>query len=156
VAISTDDAVVKFGTADEVSAATPSSVSAGAWSVAADAAEWTNDDDVERIAAQLDCDFTSAPTVGGTINLACRLKDFGQAGTEDTPDVDLNHEEHKIGSFVIDIVGSSTTISLATEGYIPSFKTSQKYDFYIKNNTDQDINSEWRLDVTPKTIGPHA
>ena len=59
-----------------------------------------------------------------------------------------------LGAFPVKNVTTAQYIPL--DVVLPNTKTSQGYDFYIRNNGGQTISAGWDLYVTPKTYGPHA
>ncbi len=151
MAIGSGDLIDKFGTQDQVTVASPSSISDGAFSLAADVNTWTNDDDAPRAIVTVMLDYTTAPTADTTIGLYCSLDDV--QSTNDEPDVDTNHEDHFLGFFVPDTV--TTVHYKAIEVDLLNTSTSQVYTFFLKNNTEQSI-TDWDIWVTPKSIGQHA
>lgn len=151
MAISTDAIVEFFGTQDTVSSST-SSVADGAYSADADTSEWTNDDDAPRASAVLDCTFSTAPDANSDVELYARLTDIQSTNDQLVPTD--NSPWVYLGSFPLKDVTTAQYIPL--EIVLPNTKTSQGYDFYIKNNGGQTMSSGWDLYITPKTFGPHA
>lgn len=155
MAIGAGSAVWFYGTQDEVTVASPSAVSAGAYSTGSDVTAWVNDDDAPLAGFVLNCAWTTAPAAAATVSLFAQLENI--VSTNDMPVVDSNYRGIYLGDFLVDAVGSSTELYLAlVDAPIPSIYTSQSILFYIRNNTAQSINAGWDLYVTPKTYGPHA
>lgn len=156
MAIGTNAAIEFFGTEDTVSAGGgTSAVSSGAFSASGDATSWTNDDDAPNAIAQLEVAFTTAPTANRAIHLFARLLNVNS--TNDEPQPDASYFKHYLGIFKVDAVGSSTTQYLVSGDFkLPNKVTSQEYEFYLFNDTDQSMNASWVLKITPKTIGPHG
>jgi len=158
MAISTNDALVKFGTQDTITTGTPSTVADGAFSVAGDVdSTWTNDDDAPEGAAVLKCQFdTTMPTVG-SIGLYARLLNVQSTNDVNAPDGSFG--EIYVGAFPIDFgVAAGTEFWTVIPGFaMPAVKSSQGIEWYIKNeDTGQTIGSSWALYITPKTVGPKA
>ena len=155
MAIGADDAIWKFGTQDEVTVASPSSVAADGVSTSSDVTSWTNDDDAPVAAAVLNAAWTTAPGAGETVSLYAQLEDV--ESTNDMPGIDANFAGIYLGDFLVDAVGSSTEQYLVLPDFpLPCVTTSQKILFFIKNYTAQSINAGWDLYITPKTPGPHS
>jgi len=156
MAISTDSAVVFFGTADDLENTTSTVADAAFSDGTNDLNAWTNDDDAPL--AMFVLEFTTATTgdAGSTIDLYVRPLNIGSAGTEDAEVPDANFGHMYLGSFPHN--NPSTSAQTATFGTVslPNVITSQQYEFYIQNNTGQTISAGWTLIVTPITYGPHA
>lgn len=156
MAISTNDAILKFGTQDQVDS-TSGTVADGAFSVAGDIVAWTNDDDASRASAVLKCQFdVTMPTVG---SIGLYARPINIEGTNDAPVPDANFEHYLVGVFPIDFgVAADTDFYTAIPVFqIPQMKASQEIEFYIKNEgTGQTIGTSWNLWITPITDGPHA
>ena len=158
MAISANDAVWMFGTADDLSTtATTATVLTTAYSVASDLDEWTNDDDAPMAAFLLEVDdWSGAPTAGETIDLYVSLVSVN--GANDEPVVDASYAGHYLGSFVVDAASAAQYLVLSSTG-LPTLATSQEFQFYIYNGTSVTMGStteKWRLKVTPMSYGPHA
>ena len=80
------------------------------------------------------------------MNIADTTKDA------DAPNADIQREF--LGAFVLDNVTTEQVI--AVQVALPNNKSSQEYEFYIENQGGQTISAGWSLQITPKTIGPHA
>jgi hypothetical protein len=160
MAITTDDTVIKYGTQDEVTVASPGAVSNGAFSAAADVNDWTNDDDAPLAMFVLVLqDLSGAATAGDTIDLYCKpLNMVNSTGDHQGPNA--NCKSIYLGSFLIDAVDPAATDDNYVLGPValPNVKTSQEYEFYIYNNlTTVGIDAaDWELWVTPISFGPHA
>lgn len=150
------DAVILFqGTQDEITTGTPGTVATGAFSVAADTADWTNDDDAPLAGAVLKCQFdTTFPTVG-SIGLYARMMNI--QGTND--ELDDSDAFHFLGAFKIPfgLAADTDYYSAIPMISLPWHYTSQVLHFYIKNEaTAQTIGTGWQVWITPITHGPHA
>jgi len=157
MAIGTDALIDFFGTQDVADDTSTSTISSGAFSVAADVASWTNDDDAPAAGFTLECQFdTTMPTVGH-IGLFAHI--LNVQSTNDTEIPATNHLSHWLGNFKIPFSVAADTNFHAAVPYavLPNMITSQVYDFYIYNfGTSQTIGVDWNLWVTPLTKGPHA
>jgi len=151
MAIGAGTAIEFFGTQDTVTSSS-SAVVNGAFSVAADAPTWTNDDDAPVAAVILSATFSVAPTANSIVNLFARMMNVQSTNDQDVPDANFTHTY--LGSFPLNNVTSTQFIAIDVT--LPNTKTSQEYDFYIQNSGGQTISAGWGLYVTPKTIGPHA
>ena len=152
MAISTNSLIEFFGTQDDVTNASNSTVAAGAYSVAADIDDWTNDDDAPEAAAVLHYAAASSPTAGGSVGLYAILKNIDSTNDESVPTAS-DESAHLLGVFKIP---NATSSYIAARIRLPNTSTSQVYEFYLKNNTDQTMSNTWTLKVTPVTVGPHA
>lgn len=159
MAIGSNDVIMKFGTQDEVTVASPGSVANGAFSAASDVSDWTNDDDATlAIFVLVLQDLSGAATAGDTIDLYCKpLNMVNSTGDHQGPNA--NCLSIYLGSFVIDAVDPAATDDNYVLGPVslPNVKTSQEYEFYIYNNlTTVSIDAaDWELWVTPLSYGPH-
>lgn len=158
MAIGSNSAVYFFGTADNLSTtATTTTLATDTISAASDLDEWTNDDDSPLVAFLLEVDdWSAAPTAGETVDLYVSLVSVN--GTNDEPVVDTSYNGHYVGSFVVDAADAAQYLVIGPVG-LPTLATSQEYQFYVHNNTSVTMgttNNEWRLKVTPVTLGPHA
>jgi hypothetical protein len=155
MAIVAEDAILKFGTQDEVTDGTNSSVVSDAWSVTADLSGtlWTNDDDAIYASAVLKCAAGTAFTAGDSIALYARLMNVET--TNDEPQPDTNFSKHFLGVFIVDAV-TATSYYAISDILLPITKASQEYEFYIRNDTAQTISANWQLWITPYTHGPSA
>jgi hypothetical protein len=154
MAIGTGDAVEKFGTADDVTGGTSGAVVNNAFSAIGDVSDWTNDDDAVYGSAIFEGQFGTAPTAGSTIDLYARL-DAMAGPAADSPDPDANFPWVYLGTFQVD--ASTVRQHLPIEIPLPNTKTSQVYNFVIRNNgTGQTISANWQLWIIPKAIGAAA
>lgn len=153
--IATNDTIWKFGTQDEVTTGTPSTVANDAFSDSDDTANWTNDDDAPWASATLKFQFdTTFPTVG-FIGLYATLKDVQSTNDE----LDDSDGYHFLGTFKIPYGSTADTDYYANIPMIelPQAGASQVILFKIKNEgTGQTIGTAWQLWITPRTYGPHA
>lgn len=158
MAIGTDAAIHFWGTEDQLTVATPGAVAAGAFSVAGDVNDWTNDDDAPMAMFKLALiDLTAAPTAGETVGLYC--KPLNIESTSDFQGPTANLQELYLGSFTVDAVDPAATADYYLLGPVdlPNYKTSQEYEFYIFNNMTPGIDAaDWDLWITPMAFGPHA
>lgn len=152
MAIGTDAAIDFFGTKDEVISIAGAAVATGSYSDSGDLTSWTNDDDARE--AELTCNFTFGgnPTAGTTVDVYVRLMDID--GTTDAEEPGANVPYRYMNSFPLNAGGTTTvcTITIA----LPNQYTSQVYNFYLKNNSGQNLNTGSTVDITPKAVGPHA
>lgn len=155
MAIGTDDFIFKFGTRTDLDN-TGGAVANDTYSDNNDLDTWTNTDDAPMASFVLEAAWTTAPTVGSVVTLHCQLLNLFT--TEDEPDVDSNFVPRSLGGFVLDNVGSSTTLYFVLGPVdLPMMKSQQEYRFYIYNGSGQQIDaSGWTLHVTPIAPGPHA
>jgi hypothetical protein len=155
--IGTNDAIRKFGTQDTVSAGGgTSAVASAAYSVAGDAAAWTNDDDTDQAAAVLTFQYPSGTITTGGVQLLCRLLDID--GTTDEPPLTTNWQGHYLGSFPTGTGMAATTDYAIQSGpfLLPAAKASQIYEFYVRNSCGVTMTAGWTLKITPVADGPHA
>lgn len=159
MAIETNDAILKFGTQDEVTSGTPATIATDTFGKADQGASvaWTNADDAPLGAAVLKVQFdTTMPTVG-TIGLYAHLLNI--EGTNDPGIPAANNAQTFVGSFLIDFdiandVDFYTYIELFR---LPGIGAAQAIDWYLKNvGTAQTIGVSWQLWITPITEGPKA
>ena len=157
MAISTNDAIRKYGTQDTVSAGGgTSAVSSGAYSASGDAATWTNDDDSDQASAVLTFQYPSGTITTVGVQLLCRLLNIN--GTTDEPALTANWTGHFLGSFRTG-TGMSATTNYAIETgpfILPSAKSSQEYEFYVLNSCGVTMTAGWTLKITPVADGPKA
>lgn len=149
--IGADDGIHKFGTQDTVDSSS-AAVLDDAFSVAGDVTQWTNDDDAPMASMVAMLDWSVAPTANTSVHLYARLDDIDSTNDQDTPDGNYRHT--LLGSFPINDV--TTNQYIAIDIALPNTVTSQRYTFFIENQTGQTIQAGWTLKITPKTIGPHA
>ncbi len=158
MAISTNDAVQKYGTRDTVTTASTNSVANAGFSSLDDlvsSAGWTNDDDAVQATAVLKVHFETTPTANTTIDLFDRVMNTGAAG-EDPPTPNANYEHTYLGSFPVfgGVGGTTATQHTAIQIELPSLVTSQVHEFYVKNNAGVAMETTWDLYVIPTAIGP--
>ena len=155
MAISANDVIDKFGTQDTVTAGGgTSAVTDTTYSVAADAAVWTNTDDAELATFVLKFQYPSGTITTGGIHLFARLMNIDEANDEPIPDA--NYEEHLLGSFPTDAGLAATTDNYVSLGYdvqLPNMYTSQIYEFYIKSDCGVTLTAGWTIKITPKAKG---
>lgn len=143
-----------FGTQDTVTAGGgTSAVTDTSFSVAADAAAWTNDDDYSLADVVLKFQYPSGTLASPPIvNLRLRKMNVDSTNDEPVPDgLSSAYPGHLVGTFVGDQnLGSTTDTYLTIEIHLPNAYTSQVYEFYIENQTDVTMTAGWTLKVTPK------
>lgn len=156
MAIGTGSLIDFFGTQDEVTVTTPSAVTDDSFSVTADINAWTNDDDALTAKALLVAQWAVAPTVFGRIKLYARLTNIH--GSDASPVPSADYKGDLIASFRPELnCNINTDIYLPSEEFIlPNLEASQRYEFYIENNTGQTISAGWDLHIGPKAAGAHA
>ena len=159
MAIGTNDNIDKFGTQDVVDDTSTSLITNTSFSVAADIATWTNDDDAPLANFVLECQFdTTAPTDDvGSIDLYARVLNI--QSTNDPGEPSATNKNYYLGHFPIDwtIANDVNYFSYIYGARLPNTQTSQQYDFYIHNNaTGQQIGVDWNMWITPLTEGPSA
>jgi len=154
--IGTNDFIDKFGTQDRIDDTSTSSIANDAFSVAADIATWTNDDDAPFCVMVLMCQWATAPDDGSIINIYARK--LNVEGTNDSPAPSTANQDQIIGFFTVD-----GDVATATDAYhvtdwmtLPNHYSSQQYDFYLENKTGQTISANWDMWITPVTKGPHG
>ena len=156
MAIAADSAIDFFGTQDSVmGGGTIAAVANDAFSIigATGILEWINDDDAPVAAAVLEANFTVAPTANTSINLYAALANINSTNDADVPDANFQHMY--LGSFPLNDVTTAQYIPIIIS--LPNTYTSQAYNFHIENKSGQALPaSSWSLNITPKTIGPHA
>ena len=156
MAIATNDVIDKFGTQDTVTTGTPGSVATGAFSVAGDVAEWTNDDDAPLACFALTCQWATVTGIANKrVNLYARVQNID--GTSDPGAPSANRKWTPIGAFMVYAAATSTNY-LFDSGpcRLPNAAADQVFEFYIENQTGYSISSGWSLKVTPMSQGPAA
>lgn len=149
--IGTNAAIEFFGTQDTIDLTT-ASVASGAFSIAADQTPWTNDDDAISASLVFGSTFSVAPAATSEVSVFVRIMDIDGTNDPETPSAAFPFTF--LGSCPVDNVTSGQFISIDIS--LPNTKTSQIYNFYIQNNSDQTLSAGWTLKITPKAIGPHA
>lgn len=150
MAIGTDDAIDKFGTQDSLDS-TSGSVADGAFSVAGDLIDFTNDDDAREASIVLECTFPVAPDASSTVALFARPANLVSTSGQLDPSADFQHVF--MGSFPVKPVTTAQFISIPLD--FNNNKTSQIYRYFTQNNTGQTMSAGWDLHPTPKAVGPH-
>lgn len=154
MAIGTNDLIEKFGTADTITTGTPSAISSATFSVAADVAVWTNDENAPLANFRLTCQWATVTSVANKrIVIYARLMNID--GTTDAIAPSTNRKWAPIGSFNV-YAASTATNYLFDSGLceLPGMQDSQEYEFYLENLTGQTISSGWSLVIRPMTHGP--
>lgn len=154
MAISTGAGIWFFGTEDAADDGATSSVATGAYSN--DPVTWTNDDDATDASFCLKFQYPSGTINTGGIHLFARL--LNGNSTTDEPVPSANWAGHYLDTFPTGTGMSATTDYALVVGPIPlpMMKTSQEYEFYLKNECGVTMSSGWVLKVTPMSVGPHA
>ena len=153
MAITTNSLIDFFGTGDEVISIAGAAVSDGAFSDSGDFTAWTNDDDAREAIAVLDATMGANPDAGSRIGLYARLMNISDT-TEDQNAPSTTFEHLLLGYFPMD--SSTTAQILAIPIALPNVVTSQVYDFYVKNESGQNLNTGSTVDIIPKAVGPHG
>lgn len=157
--ITTNDAIWKFGTQDEVTSGTPATVASNAYGLAdqAGTVAWTNDDDAPYGSAVLKCQFDTTMPTTGSISLMARL--LNVQSTNDAGAPDANYDTVHVGTFPIDfgVANDTDFYTVIPHFEMPQAGAAQAIDWYIRNDgTGQTIGSSWQLWITPKALGPHG
>lgn len=154
MAISTNDGIWKFGTEDAADDGATQTIATGAYSN--DPVTWTNDDDATDASFTLKFQYPSGTIDADGIQLFARL--LNNSSTTDEPVPSANWAGHWLGAFPTGTGMSATTDYAVVLGPVPlpMKKTSQEYEFYLKNDCGVTISASWVLTVTPMSIGPHA
>lgn len=151
--IGTNDTIESFGTQDTVHSA-PATVADGAFSIAGDVSQWTNDDDAPYgyfVLALTAAGLGGAPSAGATIDLFTRLMNVQGVNDSLTPEADFEH--YFLGSFPVNNADADQRMVLGPVR-LPNLITSQIHEFYILNNTGVALGATWELYITPTTLGP--
>lgn len=154
MAIGSNSRVQFFGTRDSLDDGSTSAVSAGSYSVAGDMTAWTNDDDAEKAIIDVALTFGTSPTAGGVVKFYLRRINLGGVASYDEAVPDDDNQNCYVGSISVDNV--TTQQEFAIEVDLLMTQTSQEYEFYLYNGTDQSLSSGWTADITPIAPGPHA
>ena len=156
MAIGADSAVEFFGTQDAImGGGTIAAVADAAFSIigATGVLEWVNDDDAPVASITLEANFSVAPDANSSINLYAAHQNVVSTNDADVPDA--NNQHMYLGSFPLNDVTTAQYITIMIA--LPNAYTSQAYNFHIENSSGQSVPaSSWSLNITPKTIGPHA
>ena len=146
-----ENALIDFlATADEVTT-TSSAVANDAFSVAGDTSEWTNDDDSPLAIAVLGSAFGAALAGGTTVDLYARKMNI--QSTNDSPIPIAGYKGAYLGSFLMDDIATKHYVGI--EIYLENYQASSVYEFYVNNQSGQQMSATWNLYITPKTRGPH-
>ena len=151
MAIGADSLIHYFGVQDSLGN-TPGAVANNSFSVVADLNAWTNDDDAILASAVLECAFSIAPDANSSISLFAALNAIQTTNDQLSPSANFEHVY--IGSFPVKDVTVAQFIPIDIA--LPNTKTSQIYQFYIRNNTGQTVSASWDLHITPKALGLHG
>lgn len=96
--------------------------------------------------------YSVAPDANSGVTLYARPLNTVTTNDGDTPDANFTHLY--LGRFPLNDVTTAQFITIDVA--LPNSKTSQPYEFYVKNDAGQSLGAGWNLYVTPKTYGPHA
>ena len=155
MAIGTDSAIDFFGTQDEITNGTQTSLTDGSYSVSGEQTLWTNDDDAPQAMFRLlltASGLSGAPD-GGVVNLYAQPQNIdGSTGDQFLPSANFQHTY--LGSFPLEQTDSSQQILISAS--LPNYKTSSEYIFIIENQSGVTLGTDFELWIIPKTIGPHA
>ena len=155
MAISTNDAIHKFGTQTDISGTATALVATTALSiinVTTGSNAWTNSDDAPMASVTLGVTFSVAPVAGDSIHLY--LRPLNNVSTNDANVPTAAFQDMYVASFPL-LAGTAAqwitrTISL------PNSYTSQVYEFYFENDTLQSVSAGWSINVTPMAVGGAA
>ena len=157
MAIETGDAIAKFGTADEITVASPSAIDGNdGISTTSDINEWTDDDDALTYVVVFKGTYAAVPD-SGTLDLYVTLNEV-DTSTGDEPTMDSAFDGIYLGSRTPDAVTSEQNLVFGPF-QLPKTKTSQPYQFYFKNaqgDAAHDISSGWSAWIIPQTAGAHS
>lgn len=92
----------------------------------------------------LSASFTTAPTAGGKISLWRRDKNL--LGASENEEIPAGGFGTLVGLFTVRAIGSGTQQYMSLTG-VPMFIGDQEY--YIRNEADQTLDSDYVLKVTP-------
>lgn len=152
--LSTNALKFDFDTADEVTVASPALIDGNdGISGTADINEWTNDADAPMASFVLGATWAAVPD-SGLVELYCTLVEV--EGTSDEPVMDAAFDGFHLGARKPDAV-TSLQYLVFPQVLLPVTKTSQKYQFYIKNaqgDAAHDISAGWSLWVNPLSYVP--
>ena len=153
MAIGTNAAVWFFGTQDDLDS-TSALVSDNGFSIATDLVSWTNDDDATHVAVIVELTMNVAADDNSGVNLYIRALNVEGTNDDSIPEAEYRHTF--LGFFPV--LNGITTIQRSTIAplVLPIIKTSSIWDFYIENQTGQEIDAGWTVFVTPMALGPHA
>ena len=155
MAIGSGDRVDKYGTLDDLGN-TSSAVSDGQYSVAGDLISWTDDDDVSRATVAMTWQYPSGTLdAGAYAELHGRRINYTGTTDEEVPSDD--YRGALVGRFRLDDGLATATDSVSVTSIdLNSFKTSQEYEFYIKNASGVQISAGWKVEIAPVTDGARA
>ena len=156
MAIGTNAAVWFYGTQDDLES-TAAVVASGAFSVAGDTADWTNDDDATHVAITVEYRVALAADDNSGVNIYFQaLNVDGSTGDDSIPEAEYRHTF--MGFFPA--LNGITTIQRSTLAPIalPVYKTSSVWAVWLENQTGQQIDTTpgFTVFVTPMSFGPHA
>lgn len=139
-----------FGTQDDLND-TSGSVADGAFSVAGDLLQLTNDDDALNGAVVLQFTCALTPNVGSAIKLYAQLISIVSTNDAQVPTANFPHTF--LASIPVKDVTSEQFVDVQIN--LPGVEASQVYQYFIENLTGVSINAGWRPHNTPKAAGPH-
>lgn len=147
------DALIGFGGTQDSGLATASAAVAagGVFSIALDLSTWTNSDDTLTGFLILLTNYSIAPDDNSSI--PCFIRPLNFQGTNDAEIPSAIMQQGRIGTFAVNAVITAQYSWI--EFSIPFFKTSGEFEFYIQNNTGQEIPAGWDLFPTSTAPGPH-
>lgn len=154
MAIGVDDAIKKFGTADEVSVGTGTALIDGNDGISAvgDIDEWTDTDDAWLYTAVIEATWVAQPDTGD-VQLHVTLAEV--QGTNDEPNMDADFQGIYLGSRTPDIITTKQYLVIGPFA-LPAVKSNQVYQFWVKNaqgDAAHDMSAGWKLYITPITPG---
>lgn len=149
MAITTNDAIVKYGTTKTLEA-NGASTANNVVTQADDASYGISADgnmapDAEFVFSGT---FSVAPTENTTVDLYARELNIDGTADAEVPEAS-SHKPRYIGSFVLNNVTSAQYVKVL------AYDVPTEASYYIHNNaTGQTLGAGWTLKVTPRTVGP--
>lgn len=151
MAIATDAGILFYGTEDTLT--TTGASTADGVVTQANSTVWPNDDDAPEVSFRGIFTFATAPADGTTIKVLARVMNIN--GTTDEAAPTATYQPHPVAAFSLLNTTSAQDIITGPVS-LPTFSSSDDYQFYIENNGGQTLSVNWSLYVTPVTLGPHA
>ena len=151
--IGTDALIEFFGSETDITNASNGTIVADAYSAAGDIDTWDNSDDSPMAVFALGYAAASAPTAGGWVALYATLVDIDDANNDESTPTASDESAHPLGIFRIP---NATSSHVSLRAVLPNAESSQTYQFFLKNKTDQTMSDTWTLKVKSVTYGPHT
>ena len=147
MAITTGAAIVEFGAQSTV-ITTGATVNSGNPSLIGDVTLFTNIDNAPSASFIFTGSFGTAPTLDSTIALYAQLLDVD--GTNDTIEPSGTYNNIYMGSFPLANATGTQTLSIVAG--LPNAKASQGYNFFIVNQSGQDLTTGATVKITSTAI----